>query len=766
MKSAPVLLLGLSLGLRVPAADPAGLDHWAFQPPARPPQPKVQNQKWARTPPDAFILARLEKEKLAPSPEADRATLIRRLSFDLLGLPPAPQEVAEFLADNSPDAYDQLVERLLGSPHYGERWGRHWLDVAGYADSNGYFSADSDRPLAWHYRDYVVRSFNADLPFDRFVQEQIAGDELCGYTRAGDITPDMEDRLAATHFLRNAPDGTGESDGNAAELRADRYAVLEGNVQIIGSALLGLTVQCARCHDHKFEPITQEEYYGLQAILKPIYNHDQWLKPNERNLTLGTRVQREENRRKLEKFEREWKAMKDALEGLTAPYRKLAQQEALEKIPEPLRGTLKSALDTKEKERTESMKALLKTNDAIAQIKDEDLARRFPEFESASAALKEAIKKKDGERPVPLPQLAVATDVTPGPPPHYLLVRGNYGNPGREVGPGVPAILCRGRLTPASSPSPANESGTNLAHKPTGNAAADALRAASSSGRRLAFARWAASTNNPVFARLTVNRIWQGHFGAGLVATTDNFGRTGAKPTHPELLDWLATELARAGYSVKSIHRLIVKSATYRQASRLRQDAFERDPDNRLWWRYPLRRLDAESLRDAMLSVSGELQLEMGGAYVPIDKSEEGQYVVNEKKRGATRRSLYLQQHRTNPVTFLDLFDGVKFNPNCAQRTTSTMSLQSLALLNSEFARARSRAFARRLMAEADVPSRLDRAFALVLSRPPTVAERQAAAEFLQAQQGQYAGQPEADARVWSDFCQMLLAANSFLYLE
>jgi hypothetical protein len=315
----------------------------------------VENKSWPRNSIDRFVLARLEQfsvaapranaadqiperrkapdqgrpqeeARLQPSPEADPATLIRRLSFDLIGLPPTPEAVAEFVADKGSDAYEKLVERLLGSAHYGERWGRHWLDVAGYADSNGYFDADSDRPLAWKYRDYVIKSFNEDKPFDRFIREQIAGDELAGYQPDGDITPEMEELLVATHFLRNAPDGTGESDGNAQELRADRYAVLEGNVQIIGSAFLGLTVQCARCHNHKFEPITQEEYYQLQAILKPVYDHDHWLKPNERVVIVGRRVQREENKQQIERFDREFKTLKDSLEGLTTPFRKLAHE--------------------------------------------------------------------------------------------------------------------------------------------------------------------------------------------------------------------------------------------------------------------------------------------------------------------------------------------------------------------------------------------------------------------------------------------------------
>jgi hypothetical protein len=271
------------------------------------------------------------------------------LSFDLLGLPPSPDQITEFLADSSADAYEDLVERLLASPQYGERWGRHWLDVAGYADSNGYFDADTERPQAWKYRDYVVRSFNQDKPFDQFVREQIAGDEMAGYVANGDIKPDIVELLTATHFLRNAPDGTGESDGNAMELRADRYAVLEGSVQIIGSAFLGLTIQCARCHSHKFEPVTQEEYYSLQSILKPVYNHDKWLKPAERLLIVGTRAEREENKRVTEKHERELKALTESLEGLVAPFRKLVQDEALDKISEPLRAELKKALATRKR---------------------------------------------------------------------------------------------------------------------------------------------------------------------------------------------------------------------------------------------------------------------------------------------------------------------------------------------------------------------------------------------------------------------------------
>jgi len=721
-------------------------NHWAFKPPIRPATPKVRNQKWLRNVIDNFVLARLEQNKLLPSPEADRATLIRRLSFDLIGLPPTPQEVDEFVNDKNSGAYDKLVERLLNSPHYGERWGRHWLDAAGYADSNGYFNADSDRPLAYKYRDYVVRSINDDKPFDRFIQEQLAGDELCGYQPDGDITPEMEELLVATHFLRNAPDGTGESDGNPLELKVDRYSVLEGNVQILGSALLGLTVQCARCHDHKFEPIKQTEYYALQAILRPAFDPERWRKPNERALTVGTRVAREENKRQLEKYDREIKALNESLEGLTAPFRKLSLRENLEKVPEPTRAALQKAIDTKEKERTEEMKALLKTNDAVVQIKDEDLLKRFPELAAGHTSLKDAIKKREAERPSPLPQIAVLTEPDTELPKHHLLVRGVYANEGAEVPPGVPAVFC----TAGNSYQPASSSGQK------------------NSGRRLALARWLTSPEHPVVARVLVNRVWQHHFGEGLVATVDNLGITGAQPTHPDLLDYLATEFVQSGWKLKSLHRLIVTSATYRQSGALRDAAYAVDPENKLLWRYPLQRLDAESVRDAILFTCGDLNLEVGGPYVPTKANSDSQVVVDEANAGAKRRSLYLQQRRTHPLTLLQVFDTAQMNPNCTRRNPSTVSLQSLALLNSDFIRARSRAFAQRLEKEcgADGNQRLERTFLLALGRKPNPAERSAAEEFLQAQAAHYADKPDKTGRVWTDFCQMVLAGNSFLYVE
>ncbi len=719
-------------------------NHWSFLPVVSPviPLPVKGEARWIRTAVDNFVLRELTKRKIEHSPEADRITLARRLYFDLIGLPPEPQEVDAFLRDSRPDAYEQLVEKLLASPHYGERWGRHWLDTAGYADSNGYFDADSDRPLAYKYRDYVVRCLNADKPFDQFVREQIAGDELAGFLPNGDVTPANEELLTATHFLRNAPDGTGESDGNPQELRVDRYSVLEGNVHLLGSVFMGMTVQCARCHDHKFEPIAQREYYQLQAILRPAYDPDHWIKPKERILTVGTRTEREKVQAEIDRSDAEIKAAKEAIDGLVKPFRKLIIADNLQSLPEAERKKILNALDAKEKDRNKEMKELLKKHEALVEVKDETLGKRFPEVAAALSGLQKGLAKREQQRPVPLPQISVLVEPADPPTPHFILVRGNYAKPGSEVQAGVPAIL-----TPADNPFVFPQGGTN------------------SSGRRLALANWLTSPKNPVVARLMVNRVWQRHFGTGIVPTADNFGVTGAKPSHPELLDFLALEFVRNGWKLKPLHRLMVNSATYRQSSAYQKTAHEADGDNKWLWRFPMQRLDAESIRDAMLATTGELNLSIGGPFVPKDKTEEGQYVIVESQPGARRRTLYIQQRRTTPVTFVDVFDGAKMNPNCVQRASSTVALQSLALLNSDFARTRSKAFGARLMREGHTPKeRMNLAFQLALGRPPTETERTVAGQFVAAPT---TGSPGADdPSLWTDFCQTIFASNAFLFVE
>jgi hypothetical protein len=679
-----------------------------FQQVSRPKTPAVRGA--IRNDIDRFLLAKIEAKQLTFSAEADRATLIRRVAFDLTGLPPTIAELEAFLADTSTNAYETMVDRYLASPHYGVRWGKFWLDAAGYADSNGYFNADSDRPLAWKYRDYVIRSFNQDKPYDQFVKEQIAGDELAAFAPGGDVTPAMVDRLVATHFIRNAPDGTGESDGNPDEVRTDRYTVLEGNLQNVMNCLLGLTVQCARCHDHKFEPLTQEEYYSLQAIFFPVYNPEKWSKPNDRVISVGTKAEREAFQIRNARIDRQVKAAKDGLAAFGESLREQLREERM--------GKKKGG-----------------------KISDDDLAKRFGEYAALRDSANKAVAAREKERPKPVDKIAAYYETDPKPPVHHLLKRGQHNQPGIEVNPGVPAALSE--LNPFAIPK--------------------LTPGCISTGRRTAFANWVASPQNPLFARVMVNRIWQHHFGTGLVATPDNLGMSGAKASHPELLDYLAAEFIKSGWSINALHRLILTSAAYRQSSRPKTGIDAIDPDNRLLSHFPLRRLDAEAVRDGMLAISGELDPRTGGPYVPSRRSAEGAVEVAESTDGARKRSVYLQQRRTQTVTFLQLFDAPSIVSTCGKRSPSTVPLQSLALLNSEFVRLRAKAFAARLTGS---DNKLSLAFRCIAAREPTESEKAACAKFLAAQHTVYAKEKDPESRAWIDLCQMLLASNAFLYVE
>jgi hypothetical protein len=666
-------------------------DHWAFAAPTRPSTPSVRNENRIRNPVDRFIQRALEDRGLTLGPDADRATLIRRLSFDLTGLPPRPEEIAAFVEDRNPAAYERLVDGLLASPRYGERWGKHWLDASGYADSNGYFSADTDRPLAYRYRDYVIRAFNADRPLDQIVREQLAGDELTG-SRGPGAAPEAIDQLVATHYLRNAQDGTGESDGNPDEVRADKYAVLEGTEQVIGSSLLGLTIQCAKCHDHKFEPVTQKEYYQLQAILYPSFNLEHWLKPDDRAVIAGPRA-----------VLSRWEAHDKAIDAEIAALKR-------------------SFLDGPE---------------AVRKKKEE--------------ALKPIIEAIEGRRRPNPGRIAWVGEVSSEPAEIPLLLRGNPATPGPKVGPGALAFL--------------TDPDNRYEPKPP-------WPGSSSTGRRLAFARWLTrpgSRPSALLARVLANRIWQHHLGTGLAATPDNLGYTGSPPTHPELLEFLADELARSGWSARALHRIIVTSTVYRQSSAPRPEAARVDPENRLLARYPLRRLDAESIRDAMLAASGELDNRQGGPYVPTDRTDSGEVAVAESTLGATRRSVYLQQRRTQVASLLEVFDAPSIVTTCTRRLPSTIPLQSLSLLNSDFVVTRAGKLASRLEQDCGaLDARIARAFLLVAGREPGREEREATRRFLESQPVRYPGlaSPDARHRAWADFCQMLLASDAFLYVE
>jgi hypothetical protein len=468
--------------------------------------------------------------------------------------------------------------------------------------------------------------------------------------------------------------------------------------------------------------------------------------PKDRVVSVATRAQREEHQRLRQRVDRQIKALEESLTTMAGPLRDQLLEERLPKLDAGGRAAVLTATNTAKKKRTREQEALLQKHAAALKISDDDVATRFPEYAAVRDQVKKAIAERERQRPRPLEMLSVFAETDPKPPVHHVLLRGQHNAPGRGVQPGVPAILC----------SPTN--GYHAAVRPEGQ---------NSSGRRTLLARWLTSAQNPLFARVMVNRIWQHHFGAGLVSTPDNLGQSGARPSHPELLDYLATEFERRGYSIKAMHRLILTSAIYRQGGALRENAYQLDADNRLLWRFPMRRLDAEAVRDAMLAVSGELDLRAGGPYVPTQRVGDGSVEVDESQAGARRRSVYLQQRRTQVATLLELFDAPSLVANCSKRSISTIPLQSLAMLNSGFARLRAVAFAGRLeKGTTDADKRVALAFRLAFGRPPGAAERSASGRFLADQSRLYPMEKDASHKAWTDFCQMLLASNAFLYVE
>ena len=730
--------------------DPAtkhGTRHWAYRSLQRPSRPVIDRKKVVvQTAIDHFVQLRLENVGLSFSDEADRATLIRRVCFDLTGLPPTPEAVIKFKHDTAPDAFQRMVDHYLASPHYGVRWGKYWLDAGGYADSNGYFAADTDRPLAYRYRDWVVRAFNEDQAYDQFVIDQLAGDELVNYQPDVDVTSQMVDRLTATHFLRNAPDGSALSDGNVDEVRIDRYTVLEGMLEITMNSLLGVTIQCARCHDHKFEPVTQREYYSLQAIFFGAYNPDSWTVPDDRVVTIGLKADRDAHQLLGAKLDEQIQVLRDELRSAGLPYRRMVILERLKHIGADQLSSILEAWETAQQDRSDEQHQLVEDYKQELEVSDEDLVKKFPQFAEVQERIKESIERHEQSRPEPLAKIAVLVDVDSKPADHHVLVLGQHHEPGSVVQPGVPAVFSRD----------------------SNRYRIEADDLTNSSGRRLAFARWVSSPDNPLFARVMVNRVWMHHFGEGLVTTPANLGLSGAAPSHPDLLDYLAVELIRSEWSIKALHRLILGSAVYRQRSSPHEAGLASDPDNRLLWRYPLHRLSAEAVRDSILSVSGQLNNQMYGPYVPTERKSDGLVVVKEDHPGALRRSIFLQQRRTQMPSMLKLFDAPEMVTSCPQRDTSTVPLQSLAMLNSQFTRSCARQMAHRLREEAGANDReqIERAVLLAAGRAPWPVELRASLEFLSKQRKAYAQEADADHRVWTDFCQMLLAGSSALYIE
>jgi hypothetical protein len=710
------------------------LDLWSLKPIQRSQPPVVQNSDWVRNPIDSCIAARLEAEGLDPAPEADRRILARRAAFDLTGLPPTPEEMEQFLADRRPEAYERFVDKLLDSPRSGEHLARMWLDVVRYSDSNG-FDWDEFRPQAWRFRDYVIRSFNADKPFDRFLTEQLAGDELFeGPPR----TVAEQDSLIATGFLRLGPHDNAaplfnEQDRSRAELLADV-------VETTGSAFLGLTLACCRCHDHKYDPLSQADHFRLRAFFEPMAFAD--------NLPLDLADKQasiNSENAELEKQQSVHERERDELLG------KVKQRIRTEHLKE-LNPDERTLLDLPPDKQTETQQEQVAAVNDRLQPSDQEMkdALDIP-AQKQLEVLEAAIADLQGRRRKFVTGL-VMTNCAEDVPATQILYQGDHRAPREAVVPGFLSVL---DPNPAELGPPGTPPGL---------------------GRRRVLARWLTSPDNPLTARVFVNRLWQMHFGRGIVATPNDFGLAGARPTHPELLDWLAGEFIRRNWSVKQLQRLIVTSATYRQGSAAKVTAVSTTnpakPDSRdgLFGHQAARRLTAEQLRDALLAVSGLLTDKSDGPPVWPDLPEEilnanpaflddnelkikGWYPSPAAEQPA--RSIFLVQKRAVRVPFLETFDLPENMVSCARRNVSTVAPQALSLLNSSLAAEAAQSFAARVAREAggSPTDQIQRAFALALQRPPSGDESAACLQFLRM-------------RSLAELCRVILNLNEFLYLD
>ena len=685
-----------------PLVRPQDKEFWAFRPPQEitvPPVKDFQHSDPAggmHSPVDAFIAQKLAEKDLTFASPADRVVLLRRVTFDLTGLPPTPAEVQGFLSDQTPDAFERVVDRLLASPRFGERWGRHWLDVAGYAETEGRREQHLPRPFAWRYRDYVIRSLNADKPYDRFLLEQIAGDELVDYEHATTITQEIEDNLVATAFLRMAPDPTW---ANLTGFVPDRLEVTADSMDVLGSGVMGLTLKCARCHSHKFDPLPQRDYYRLVAVFKGAYDEHDWLKPQL--ISYGG-------------------AMSAGFGERFLPY-----------------------VNADERKNWEAHQASL-------QQQLDDLAKQ-----SKTAEIEKQIQSLESKRKSE-PRIMALWD-RGDPSPTYVYRRGNYATPGSYVTPGVPAVLSdSSKPFEISPPWPG----------------------AKSTGRRLAFAKWLVAPEHPLTARVIINRVWKHHFGQGIVRSLGNFGTTGERPSHPELLDYLARDLIRREWSIKSMHRQLVLSTTYRQASSVGEKANSIDPRNFLLSRMSLQRVDAEELRDAILLVADELNDAGGGASEPVRIQSDGLVLTGR------RRSIYVQQLRKSPPSLLESFDLPAMNPNCLQRAESLVPTQALHLWNDSTIRFLASRFATRIIdstasstesGEAIDRQHIEQVYQLALGRAPTPEElsvcRDTLVRLRSISQKQNAGATDEIRaknvrRALTTLCHTIFNSADFLYID
>ena len=705
--------LWVSWGAPFPSATPVSPtvrdpNHWAFRPLAQAPPPEVQRKDWPVSPLDAFVLAEMERAGLAPAEPAEKPSLIRRATFDLTGLPPTSEEIEAFLSDDSEDAYPRLVDRLLASPAYGERWGRHWLDVARYADSNG-LDENVAHGAAWRYRDYVVSTFARDLPFDRFVIEQLAGDLLPAATQG-----ERHERLIATGFLGIGPKVLAEV--NEAKMRLD---IIDEQIDTLGKAFMGLTLGCARCHDHKFDPIDATDYYALAGILQSTRGMDTYTKVAKWHENLlpsaeATAMQAEYDSRLAEK--------KQAIERLKGDAERQVREGKIGTGAENSPGSRPANAPTPEDQFPESVRA------ELAKLREElvTLEKSPPELPAAMGVCEDAIADA------------------------AIRVRGNPLNLGQTVPRGVPQVL-KGSDEPRFSPV--------------------------ESGRR-ELAEWLVGRHHPLTARVLVNRVWRWRFGAGLVRSTDNFGTLGERPSHPELLDWLALGLIDHGWSLKWLHREMLLSSVYRQSHRAEGNTAAIntaaiDPENRWLARFSPRRLEAEEIRDALLATSGQLDRTMGGSLLKVKNRA---YLFDHTSIDTTeytslRRSLYLPVIRNHVYDFFQLLDFPNPSTPEGNRVTTTVAPQALLMLNSDLVMKAADALADRLLATpGDDARRISRLYVLAFGREPTPAETQANLSFLEEMANDPANETLDVAQrrraAWGVLCHVTYASNEFIYVE
>lgn len=706
--------------------------HWSFQP-LNTRKVYVPSDDY---PIDAFVSRKLKEKGLDLSPQANRLQLIRRAYLDLIGLPPSVDELKRWKNHRTLTWYAEMIDHLLDSSRYGERWGRYWLDLAGYADSEGGVSADPLRKTAWKYRDYVIGSFNEDKPYDRFLLEQIAGDELVDYENASEITDKMVENLVATGFLRMGIDQTGSRTMNFVP---ERLGVIADAITVLGSGVMGLTLECARCHSHKYDPIPHRDYYRLKATFQGAFDEHDWLSFKNRALQLGTEEQQARYKKVNPPLAAQIKKLENNLKKAEANLRLETLRLHYPGMSETDRKDTLTALRKADNQRSLRQRNLVEKLLIAETTPDSRQPARVLQGRAEIAALK---RKLAGTTAQLAPSLNIRALWDRGrPSPTYILRRGEHNKPGRLVGPGVPAVLTDGRSPFEVDPPFPNKT-----------------------GRRLAFAKWLTSPDHPLTARVAVNRIWFHHFGAGLVGTLENFGMKGDRPTHPELLDWLAQEFVREGWSIKEMHRLIMHSRTYRQASDVTAKHLRLDPQNKLYSRMTLRRMDAEALRDSLLFVCGRLDLTAGGPADPVSVDREGQVSVNPTGTGNWRRSIYAQYRRTEIPTMMGTFDYPEMGPNCVNRSVSVISPQSLMLLNNSRVRELSKSLAARVSTRAgDDPGALvDAVYETAVSRPPDESERELGIRTLRKLRSAWRDKPLA----LETYCHTILNSAAFIYID